>query len=293
MHKAGFVNIIGLPNVGKSTLMNALIGEKLSITSSKAQTTRHRIFGIFNDDEYQIVFSDTPGFIRDPAYPLQKHMNEFVSSTFEDADLFLYVADPWVDVESQQALIDRVLQTKLPLYFVMSKGSLVDAVRSKEVCDLWVSVLNPLTVYQVDSVTGAGIEALLLDIKKHIPEHEPYFDKEDLTDRNVRFFVSEIIREHILKLYRQEIPYSCEVVVEDFKEKPDIISIRALIYTERDSQKNIIIGPKGSSIQQLGIDSRVAIEAFLGKKVYLDLFVKVLKEWRSNALLLSKLGYKN
>ncbi len=291
MHKSGFVNIIGLPNVGKSTLMNALIGEKLSIITSKAQTTRHRLYGIYNDDDYQIVFSDTPGFINKAAYKLQKHMNDFVASTFEDADLFLFVTHKYAKDEEQKPLIEKLQQTKVPIIVVINK---MDECKEQEVLELilkYNQIFPTAKFVNVSALQQKNTADLFELIKSYIPEHPPYFDKEDVSDRNQRFFVTEIIREKILEQYEKEIPYSCEVVVEEYKEEPHITKIRALIYVERDSQKNIIIGKGGSSINKLGTEARKDIEEFIDTKVFLDLFVKVMDNWRNNEKVLKKFGY--
>lgn len=291
MHKSGFVNIIGLPNVGKSTLMNALIGEKLSIITSKAQTTRHRLYGIYNDEEYQIVFSDTPGFINKAAYKLQKHMNDFVASTFEDADLFLFVTHKYAKDEDQKPLIEKLQKTTIPIIVVINK---MDECKEQEVLELilkYNQIFPTAKFVNVSALHNKNTADLFDLIKSYIPEHPPYFDKEDVSDRNQRFFVTEIIREKILEQYEKEIPYSCEVVVEEYKEEPHITRIRALIYVERDSQKNIIIGKGGSSINKLGTEARKDIENFIGTKVFLDLFVKVMDNWRNNEKVLKKFGY--
>jgi GTP-binding protein Era len=291
MHKSGFVNIIGLPNVGKSTLLNALIGEKLSIITSKAQTTRHRIFGIYNDEDYQIVFSDTPGFINKAAYKLQKQMNDFVASTFEDADLFLFVTHKYAKDEEQQPLIEKLQKANVPILVVINK---MDECKTEEILAMITKyhALLPTAKYiNVSALQKKHTADLFELIKSYIPEHPPYFDKEDVSDRNQRFFVTEIIREKILEQYEKEIPYSCEVIVEEYKEEDKITKIRALIYVERDSQKNIIIGKAGSSINKLGTAARKDIEEFIGSKVYLDLFVKVMDNWRNNEKVLKRFGY--
>lgn len=291
MHKSGFVNIIGLPNVGKSTLMNALIGEKLSIITSKAQTTRHRLYGIYNDDDYQIVFSDTPGFINKAAYKLQKQMNDFVASTFEDADLFLFVTHKYAKDDEQQPLIEKLQKTNVPIIVVINK---MDECKEQEVLELilkYNQIFPNAKFVNVAALHSKNTADLFELIKSYIPEHPPYFDKEDVSDRNQRFFVTEIIREKLLEQYEKEIPYSCEVVVEEYKEEPNITRIRALIYVERDSQKNIIIGKGGSSINKLGTAARIDIENFIGTKVFLDLFVKVMDNWRNNEKVLKKFGY--
>lgn len=292
MHRAGFVNIIGLPNVGKSTLMNALLGEKLSIITSKAQTTRHRIFGIYNEDDLQIVFSDTPGFINKAAYKLQHQMNDVVASTFEDADLFLFVTHKYASQAEQKPLLDKLQKVKAPILVVINK---TDECKAEEVIELiqkYNALLPKANFINVSALHKKNTDDLFKLIKEYIPQHPPYFDKEDISDRNMRFFITEIIREKILEQYQKEIPYSCEVVVEEYSEQPTITRIRALIYVERDSQKNIIIGKGGSSITKLGTAARIDIEAFTGSKVYLELFVKVMDNWRNNERILKRFGYK-
>jgi GTP-binding protein Era len=272
-------------------LLNALIGEKLSIITSKAQTTRHRIFGIYNDEDYQIVFSDTPGFINKAAYKLQKQMNDFVASTFEDADLFLFVTHKYAKDEEQQPLIEKLQKANVPILVVINK---MDECKTEEILAMITKyhALLPTAKYiNVSALQKKHTADLFELIKSYIPEHPPYFDKEDVSDRNQRFFVTEIIREKILEQYEKEIPYSCEVIVEEYKEEDKITKIRALIYVERDSQKNIIIGKAGSSINKLGTAARKDIEEFIGSKVYLDLFVKVMDNWRNNEKVLKRFGY--
>ncbi len=288
-HKAGFVTIIGKPNVGKSTLMNALIGEKLSITNPKAQTTRHRVLGIWNDDEHQIVFSDTPGIL-DPAYQLQESMMSVVDSAMKDADLLLYLvetAEPF-----NQELIDELNKKDCPVLLVLNK---VDLNQQEEIAQRvfeWNQQLPSAQVLPVSALHKFNTKELLELIKEKLPDHPPYYDKEDLTDRPVRFFVSEIIREAILKHFKKEIPYSVEVVVEEYKEEAKMDRIKATIFVERETQKMIIIGQGGRAIKRLGTDARKGIENFIQKKVFLDLTVKVRKDWRSNENDLKEFGYQ-
>jgi GTP-binding protein Era len=293
MHKSGFINIIGLPNVGKSTLMNELIGEKLSIITSKAQTTRHRIFGIYNDDDYQIVFSDTPGFVHKTAYKLHTQMNDFVDSTFEDADVFLFVTHKYATINEQIHLLKKLKETKVPVFVVLNKADETKPEEVQMLHDLYKKELPNAEFRMVSALQKVMTKELFAEMKGLIPEHPPYYPKDEITDRNVRFFITEIIREKILKNYSKEIPYSVEVIVEEYKDEPTIAKIRAVIYVERDSQKNIIIGKNGTCIQKVGTEARIDIENFIGgKKVFLDLFVKVLDNWRNNDTMLKRFGYK-
>jgi GTP-binding protein Era len=293
VHKAGFVNIIGLPNVGKSTLMNALVGERLSIITSKAQTTRHRIFGIVNDEDWQIVFSDTPGFVRRTAYKMHQAMNDFVTGSLEDADVILFVTDPYYSLEEQQELIDKVRDNqKVPILLLINKVDQLSPEKLNELMSQWTSTLPQARIMPISALEKAGTEGLLKHIISLLPENPPYFDKDALTDRPERFFVSEIIREKIFEQYKKEIPYSTEVGIEAFQEEEDIIRIRALIFVMRESQKNIIIGKGGQAIKQVGISARKDIEEFLQKKVYLELFVKVKENWRDDDRMLRSFGYQ-
>ena len=288
-HKAGFVTIIGKPNVGKSTLMNALIGEKLSITNPKAQTTRHRVLGIWNDDEHQIVFSDTPGIL-DPAYQLQESMMSVVDSAMKDADLLLYLvetAEPF-----NQELIDELNKKDCPVLLVLNKVDLNQQDQIAQRVSEWNRQLPLAQVLPVSALHKFNTKELLELIKEKLPEHPPFYDKDDLTDRPVRFFVSEIIREAILKHFKKEIPYSVEVVVEEYKEEAKMDRIKATIFVERETQKMIIIGQGGRAIKRLGTDARKGIENFIQKKVFLDLTVKVRKDWRSNENDLKEFGYQ-
>ena len=288
-HRAGFVNIIGNPNVGKSTLMNALVGEPLSIITAKAQTTRHRIKGIVNGENFQIVYSDLPGILT-PAYKMQEMMMRFVTDSLKDADLILYLVEAG-ETRYDEIIIDKLNQISIPVMLVINK---VDKSSPEELITTqtyWKSVLPKADQVPVSALRGLNLNELLLKITENLPVSPPYFPKDELTDRPVRFFVSELIREKILLLYKKELPYSVEVVVESFKEEENIIRIGVLLYVERESQKAIILGHQGSAIKKLGIESRIAIEQFLEKHVYLDLSVKVLKDWRSNDLFMKRFGY--
>lgn len=287
-HKAGFVSIIGKPNVGKSTLMNALIGERLSITNPKAQTTRHRILGIWNDENNQIVFSDTPGIL-DPAYKLQENMMSVVNSAIKDADLLLYLVEPAEPFN--ESLIEQLQNFKHPLIVVLNKVDLADQESIEERIGVWKSKLPAAEILPVSALHQFNTKALLEMMSVHLPEHEPYYAKDELTDRPVRFFVSEMIREKILKHYKKEIPYSVEVVVEEYTEEERLDRIRATIFVERESQKMIVIGQGGKAIKRMGTDARRDIENFIRKKIYLDLTVKVRADWRSNDRDLKEFGY--
>jgi len=288
-HKSGFVNIIGNPNVGKSTLMNRLVGERLSIITAKAQTTRHRIKGIVNGDDYQIVYSDLPGILT-PAYKMQEMMMRFVNESLKDADVVLYMVECG-ETNYNQEIVDKLQQIDIPVLLVINKidkGNEETAASTKE---YWSNLLPKSETIEISALTGHHINLLLERIITLLPESPPFFPKDELTDRPTRFFISEIIREKILLLYKKEIPYSVEVVIESFKEEEDMVRIGAMLYCERDSQKGIIIGNKGSAIKQLGIESRKAIEEFLEKHIYLDISVKVLKDWRNQDLLMQRFGY--
>lgn len=289
-HKAGFVNIIGNPNVGKSTLMNSLVGERLSIITPKSQTTRHRIMGIVNSDDFQIVYSDTPGIL-EPKYKLQESMLKFVSTALTDADLLIYVTDVFETIDKHEAFLERIKNAKVPILLVLNK---IDLVTQERLNDISVNVQKMLPnaeLFMISALHKFNLEKLLNRIIELLPFNPPFFDKEELTDKPLRFFVGEIIREKIFLLYKQEIPYSCEVVIEEFKEEEKIIRIAAVIYVARDSQKSILIGKEGSAIKKLGIASRKEIEAFLGKQIFLETFVKVSKEWRDNENTLKNFGY--
>ena len=289
-HKSGFVNIIGSPNVGKSTLMNQLVGEKLSIITSKMQTTRHRIMGIVNDKDYQIVFSDTPGII-DPSYRLHENMMKFVSEALKDADVILMVTDIYEDSENMQDRLGQINKLNVPILLLLNKIDLSDQKSMEKLVDLWKSKLPKAQILPISALHNMSIQFILPKILEWLPENPPYFDKDQLTNKNMRFFVSEIVREKILKIYQKEVPYSCEVVVEEYKEEEKIVRIRANIMVSRTSQKSIVIGHQGKKIKKLGIESRIDIESFIGKKVHLELFVKVDKDWRDKEGKLKKYGY--
>ncbi|MDC0230902.1 GTPase Era [Aureispira] len=295
-HRSGFVNIIGRPNVGKSTLMNALVGERMSIITDKPQTTRHRIIGIVSDKDYQVVFSDTPGFIKDPSYGMQESMNKFVSGSFKDADVMVLVVDVLEKYDIDNPLFKKLEGVKVPLYLVLNKIDLIDEVTLFNKILEWKDKADFKEVIPIAALQKKGTEELFQKILEELPIGPVYYPKDQFTDRPERFFISEIIREKLLMNYYQEIPYACEVVVDAFEEDPEpkknLIRMHATIYTSRTSQKNIIIGKKGAAIKKLGIDSRYAIEKFLNKKVYLELFVKVRENWRNDDNMLKNFGYK-
>lgn len=290
-HKAGYVNIIGKPNVGKSTLMNEFVGEKISIVTSKAQTTRHRILGIVNGDDFQIVFSDTPGIIKNPAYKMHEVMNQFVNVAFIDADLILYVVDI-TDKKIDEKTVERLQKIDIPIFVLLNKIDLSDQDGVVNAVNFWQNTLPNSTIFPISALHHANITHIFDCILEKLPDSPPYFPKDELTDRSMRFFISEIIREKILLTYQQEIPYSVEVVVEAYEESKKLINIRASIYVARDSQKAIIIGKGGSAIKKLGIMSRIGIEEFTGKKIFLDLNVKVSKDWRDNEAELKNFNYE-
>ena len=288
-HRAGFVNLIGNPNVGKSTLMNQLVGEKISIMTSKAQTTRHRIKGIVNGDDFQIVYSDLPGVL-DPAYMMQKMMMRFVVDSLQDADIILYLIECG-ETRYNEELVEKIKVLGIPIVLILNKIDKYTEEQVNEARAYWTNVFPEADVFAISALRGQNIDALRDRIVALLPECPPYFPKDALTDRPMRFFVSELIREQILLQYKKEIPYSVEVVVDSYKEEEDIIRIGAILYVERTTQKAIIIGSKGSAIKKLGTDARASIEDFLQKHVYLDLSVKVLKDWRNNELQMKKFGY--
>jgi GTP-binding protein Era len=289
-HKAGFVNIIGNPNAGKSTLMNALMGEKLSIVSPKVQTTRHRIMGILNGDDYQIVYSDTPGVI-DPKYKLQEGMMKFVGTALTDADLILLVIDSSDKVPFHAATLEKIKRTSVPVFVVLNKYDLVGNDGVNDLFEIWSKELPDAKIFPVSALEKIHTRELLDQIIKVLPPSPPYFPKDEVSDRSMRFFVSEIIREKLLKNYDKEIPYSCEVAIESYKEEESIVRIGAIIFTERESQKRIIIGHGGSALKRVGTQARKDIEAFVGKQVFLQTFVKVDENWRNDPRKLRNFGY--
>ena len=292
MHKAGFVNIVGNPNVGKSTLMNRLVGEKISIITSKSQTTRHRIKGIVNTDDYQIVFSDTPGVVK-PIYKMQEYMLEFSKSALVDADIILYVTDVVENIEKNLDFIDKVNKSDIPVLLVINKIDLTTQEKLEALFDKWKSLIPRAEIFPLSATENFNVDNLYKRIVELLPEGEPFFPKDELTDLPSRFFVNEIIREKILQYYDKEVPYSVEVEVEEFKEDDKRINIMAVIYVERSSQKGIIIGSQGEALKKVGTQARLDIEAFFGKKVFLNLYVKVLKDWRNKDSELKNFGYAN
>ncbi|MBB4118803.1 GTP-binding protein Era [Mesonia hippocampi] len=292
-HKAGFVNIIGNPNVGKSTLMNAFVGERLSIITSKAQTTRHRILGIINGEDFQVMLSDTPGIIK-PAYELQNAMMDFVKSAFEDADVLIYLVELGEKALKDEQFFNKIAHAKIPVLLLLNK---VDKATGQEDVEqqvaLWQEKLPNAEVFAISALENFGVPQVFNRILELLPESPAFYPKDALTDKPERFFVNEIIREKILLHYKKEIPYSVEIETEEFKEEEEIIRIRSIIMVERDSQKGIIIGHKGLALKRVGAESRKDLEAFFGKKVYLELYVKVNKNWRSNQRQLKRFGYNN
>ncbi|WP_162419020.1 GTPase Era [Cyclobacterium roseum] len=289
-HKAGFVNIIGKPNVGKSTLMNALLGEKLSIISSKAQTTRHRILGIMNEPEYQIVFSDTPGMLK-PKYELHKSMMSFVNLSLEDADLIVFVTDLFEDDTDIEEIIQKINAAGVPVLLIINKIDLNKEEKLQEVTAYWQERIQAVETIPVSALENFNLQKIMQEILDRMPVHPPFYDKEELSDRPERFFASEIIREKIFTQYKKEIPYSTEVRVEEFEETDKLIRMRAIIYVERQSQKGIIIGDKGNALKKVGTKARQEMELFFGKKVFLETYVKVEENWRKNKNKLRKFGY--
>jgi GTP-binding protein Era len=289
MHKSGFVNIIGNPNVGKSTLMNALVGERLSIITSKAQTTRHRIMGIVNGDDFQIIYTDTPGIVN-PHYKLHEQMMGFVNSALVDADLFLLVTEIGETFKNQQVL-NKVINSKTPILLIINKIDLSDQETIREKIAYWQETIPRAIVIPASATERFNIDKIFDHIIDLLPEHPAYFPKDELTDRSMRFFVSEIVREKILLYYQKEIPYSCEVAVESYEERDGIDNISCIIFVERESQKAIIIGHQGKAIKKLGIEARKDIEEFTGKRCFLSLHIKVLKDWRNSERALKSFGY--
>jgi GTP-binding protein Era len=290
-HKSGFVNIIGNPNVGKSTLMNALVGERLSIITSKAQTTRHRILGIVNEEDFQIVFSDTPGIIK-PAYELQSSMMDFVKTAFEDADILLYMVEIGEKDLKDEKFFERIRNADIPVILVLNKIDTSEQSILEEQMEFWNKKVPNALIYPISALENFNVRELKEEIVRLLPENPPYFPKDQLTDKPERFFVNETIREKILMLYKKEVPYAVEIETESFKEEKNIIRIRSVIMVERDTQKGIIIGHKGSSLKKVGTEARKDLEKFFDKKVFLELYVKVNKNWRSSNRELRRFGYK-
>ncbi len=298
IHRSGFVNIIGRPNVGKSTLMNTLVGERMSIITSKPQTTRHRIIGIVSGDDFQMVFSDTPGIIKDPKYKMQEAMNKFAHSAFEDADLLLFITDIYEKYEDNDPVLQQLKDSEVPKFFILNK---IDQAKASDIeahTQWWSERVDFKAVISISALQKTNTKEMLEQIKLELPEGPEYYPKDQLTDKPERFFISEIIREKILEQYKQEIPYSTEVVVERFKETKttrgeDLVEINAIIYVSRETQKMIILGKNGSSIKQLGTEARKSIETWLENKVFLDLHVKVRDNWRDDERMLKHFGYEN
>jgi GTPase len=290
MHKAGFVNIVGNPNVGKSTLMNLLVGEKISIATFKAQTTRHRIMGIVNSDEYQIVFSDTPGVLK-PNYKLQESMLAFSESALVDADVLIYMTDVVEKFDKNQEFLEKVINLNIPILLIINKIDLTNQDSLIELVNLWHEKLPKAEIMPISATEKFNIEAVLKRVKELLPDSPPYFEKDQLTDKPARFFVSEIIREKILLYYDKEVPYSTEVVVEQFHENRSRILISCVIYVERESQKGILIGREGSALKRVSVEARKDLEKFFGKKIFMEIMVKVDKDWRSSSRELKNFGY--
>lgn len=291
MHKSGFVNIVGKPNAGKSTLLNQLMGEKLAIVTQKAQTTRHRIFGIYNEEDLQIVFSDTPGVL-DPKYELQEKMMDFVKDSLQDADVFLMIIDINDRGEPSEFLIEKLNKIPVPVLILINKIDESNQESMEKVIEFWHGKIPKAEILPISALQGINTDLILPKLKSLLPENPPYYDKDQFTDKSERFFVNEAIREKILLNYEKEIPYSVEVVTEQFKEKEGIIFIDSIIYVERDTQKGIVIGHKGEAIKKVGIQARDDLEKFFQKKIHLNLFVKVKKDWRKNDRDLKSFGYR-
>jgi len=291
MHKAGFVNIVGNPNVGKSTLMNTLVGERISIITSKAQTTRHRIMGIVNGEDFQIVYSDTPGVLA-PNYKLQESMLNFSNSALLDADILLYVTDTVEKMDKNESFLQKVQQVTIPVLVIINKIDLSDQAKLEQQVIELGKLLPNAEIIPLSALRKFNVDYLLRRISEMLPESPPYFDKDALTDKPARFFITEIIREKILRFYQKEIPYSTEVVVEKFEDTPNLVRINAVIYVERDTQKGIVIGHGGQALKKVATEARKDIESFLGKKVYMEMFVKVEKDWRNRDNKLKAFGYQ-
>src|SRR5690606_6010651 len=291
MHKSGFVNIVGKPNAGKSTLLNQLMGEKLAIVTQKAQTTRHRIFGIYNEEDLQIVFSDTPGVL-DPKYELQEKMMDFVKDSLQDADVFLMIIDINDRGEPSEFLIEKLNKIPVPVLILINKIDESNQESMEKVIEFWHGKIPKAEILPISALQGINTDLILPKLKSLLPENPPYYDKDQFTDKSERFFVNEAIREKILLNYEKEIPYSVEVVTEQFKEKEGIIFIDSIIYVERDTQKGIVIGHKGEAIKKVGIQAREDLEKFFQKKIHLNVVVKVKKDWRKNDRDLKSFGYR-
>jgi len=291
-HKAGFVNIIGNPNVGKSTLMNALVGERVSIITSKAQTTRHRILGIVNGEDFQAVFSDTPGIIK-PAYELQESMMDFVKVAFEDADILIYMVEMGEKELKNEAFFKKIKNVKVPLILLLNKIDKSSQTELEEQVAFWTEMVPNAEILPISALENFNIQTVMDRIVKLLPVSPPYYPKDQLTDKPERFFVNETIREKILIHYKKEIPYSVEIETEEFKEEKNIIRIRSVIMVERDTQKGIIIGHKGAALKRVGSEARRDLEKFFGKKIFMELHVKVNKNWRSSNSQLKRFGYKD
>jgi GTP-binding protein Era len=289
-HKAGFVNIVGSPNVGKSTLMNKLMGEKMSIVTSKAQTTRHRILGMLNEEDYQIVFSDTPGVVNS-AYKLHDHMMTYVNTSLQDADVLLFITDIYENEMNHEETLEKISKMKVPVIVLVNKMDLGDQEKVRERLAYWAEKLPKADVFPISALHGFNMEGIIEKIVSLLPESPAYYDKEELSDRPMRFFVSEIIREKIFLHTKKEVPYATQVEVEEYIEEPDITKIRAVIIVERDTQKGIIIGKGGEMLKRIGRESRIEIQKFIDQKVFLDTFVKVDKDWRTSDSKLKKYGY--
>ena len=291
MHKSGFVNIIGNPNVGKSTLMNALVGEKLSIITSKAQTTRHRIMGIVNGEDFQIIYSDTPGIVN-PHYKLHQSMMGFVNTALQDADLFLLVTEVGETLKNHETL-EKIINSNIPVILLINKIDLSTQEVVEEKIEYWQKEIPRAKIIPISALEKFNLSIVFETIIENLPENPPYFPKDELTDKSMRFFVSEIIREKILKFYQKEIPYACEVVVDSYKEENNIDKISVLIFVERESQKAIVIGNGGSMLKRVGSEARKDIEEFTGKKSFIEIRVKVVKDWRNDEKSLKRFGYEN
>ena len=290
MHRSGFVNIVGNPNVGKSTLMNALTGERLSVVTAKAQTTRHRIMGIISGDDYQIVYSDTPGIIK-PKYKMQKGMMNFVRTAFTDADVILYVTDVIETPNKNAEYIEKISRVDIPILVIINKIDLTTPDKLDALSDVWKSLLPQAAIIPVSAKEKFNIDTVSAAIRNALPEGEAYYPKDEMTDKPERFFVSEILRGKIFENYEKEIPYCTEVVVESFKESSDIIRVQTLIFVERDTQKAILIGKNGAAMKKTATAARKEMERFFGKKIYLETFVKVRKDWRNDEIYLKNVGY--